>query len=227
MEAGVLNFCAFREGSYALIPVCPTAGSALRWFKESFCAEERARAQAMGEDVYDVLTREAAGVPPGSGGIVMLPYLSGSGSPKPDLRAKAAFYGITLSHDKRHFLRALLESVACLLRTNLDTLRGSGLDFTEIRSFGGGSRSPLWNQIKADLCGLPVRTSAVAETGCCGSAVLAGVGCGEYATIEEGCGALVRLNEPVEPDSLLRPVYDEVFARFESLRMAVEPLFAL
>jgi xylulokinase len=182
------------------------------------------RAQAMKESVYDLLTRDASVIPPGADGLVMLPFLSGSGSPKPDLRAKAAFYGITLSHGKPHFVRALLESVACLLRSNVDTLRNAGLGFKEIRSFGGGSRSRLWNQIKADFCGLPVRTSSSAETGCCGAAVLAGVGCNVYATIEEGCQALVRLDEPLNPDASLRPLYEDLYMRYESLRKAVEPL---
>ena len=225
-EAGVFNFCAFGESPYGLIPVCPTAGAALRWFKESFCSEENARAETMKESVYDLLTRDASTIPPGSDGLVMLPFLSGSGSPKPDLRAKAAFYGITLSHGKRHFVRALLESVACLLRSNIDTLRNAGMEFKEIRSFGGGSRSRLWNQIKADLCGLPVRTSPFAEAGCCGAAVLAGVGCGVYATIEEGCRALVRLDEPLDPDASLCSLYEDVYVRYESLRKAVEPLHA-
>jgi xylulokinase len=225
-ESGVFNFCAFGAGSYALIPVCPTAGAALRWFKESFCPEETARAEAARESVYDVLTRSAGTVPPGSDGLLMLPYLSGSGSPRPDLRAKGAFYGVTLAHGKSHFIRALLESVACLLKSNIDTLRAGGMDFAEIRSFGGGSQSRLWNQIKADLCGLPVRASRVPETGCLGAAVLAGVGCGTYAAMEEGCRALVRLDEPLAPDASLRPLYDDVFGRYESLRKAVEPLHA-
>jgi xylulokinase len=223
-ETGVFNFCAFGPASYALIPVCPTAGAALRWFKESFCAEETARAGAAEQNVYDVLTREAGTVPAGSDGLLMLPFLSGSGSPKPDLRAKAAFYGITLAHGKSHFIRALLESVACLLRSNVDTLRAAGMVFTEIRSFGGGSQSRLWNQIKADLCGLPVRASRVPETGCLGAAVLSGVGCGVYATIEEGCRALVRLDEPLDPDASCRPLYEDLYGRYESLRKAVEPL---
>jgi sugar (pentulose or hexulose) kinase len=154
----------------------------------------------------------------------MLPFLAGSGSPKPDLRAKGVFYGITLSHGRQHFVRALLESVACLLRSNVDTLRKAGMEFKEIRSFGGGSRSRLWNQIKADVCGLPVRTSTFAETCCLGAAVLAGTGCGVYATIEEGCRALVKLDEPLCPDSSRLSLYEDVYRRYESLRTAVEPL---
>jgi sugar (pentulose or hexulose) kinase len=224
-EAGVFNFCA--PGSrFAVIPVCPTAGAALRWFKEVFCAEESAAAQAKGQDVYDLLSQEAAAVAPGADGLLMLPFFSGSGSPKPDLRAKAVFYGVTLAHGKSHFVRALLESVACLLRSNVDTLAAAGLRFTEMLSFGGGSRSRLWGQIKADLCGLPVRASRAAETGCLGAAVLAGVGSGVYATIEEGCRALARLEEPLEPNVSLRPVYEELYGRYESLRRAVEPLHA-
>jgi sugar (pentulose or hexulose) kinase len=222
--AGVFNFCAFGGRRYALVPFCSTAGAALRWFKEAFCAEETLHAQAAKEDVYDVLVREASRVPPGSDGLVMLPYLSGSGSPAPDLRAKGVFYGMTLAHGKAHFLRALLEAVACLLRSNLDALRNAGMEFREIRSFGGGSRSPVWSQIKADICGLPVRPSHVAETGCMGAAVLAGVGSGVYAGIEEGSRALACFDEMILPDPARRPLSEEIFRRYEAVRTAVEPL---
>jgi xylulokinase len=225
-EAGVFNFCAFGGRRYALVPFCSTAGAALRWFKEAFCAEETARAQAAREDVYDVLAREASGIPAGADGLVMLPYLSGSGSPRPDLRAKGVFYGMTLAHGKAHFLRALLESIACLLRSNLDTLRNAGMEFREIRSFGGGSRSRLWSQIKADICGLPVRPSHIQETGCMGAAVLAGVGSGVYATIEEGSRALARFDAVVEPDAGHRSLSEGIFRRYELVRKAVEPLHA-
>jgi xylulokinase len=223
-EAGVFNFRAFGKTPYALIPVCPTAGSALRWFKESFCAEENAQAESMSESVYDRLTRDAGTIPPGSDGLVMLPYLSGRGSPRPDLRARGAFYGITLSHGKRHFVRALLESVACLLRSNIETLTGAGLRFAEIRSFGGGSRSRVWNQIKADLCGLPVRSSRVADTGCIGAAILAGVGSGEFASLEEGCDSFVRLDDPLEPNHSLRALHEDIYGRYKRLVEAMEPL---
>ena len=156
----------------------------------------------------------------------MLPFLSGSGSPRPDARAKGVFYGITLAHGKRHFVRALLESVACMLKSNIDTFRTAGIEVREIRSFGGGSRSRLWNQIKADLCGLPVRTSPIAETGCLGAAILAGVGSETYATIEEGCDVLVRLGEPVHPGESTRSIYEELYRRYERLALAVEPLYA-
>ncbi len=223
-EGGAYNFCAFDEKSYAVTPICPTAGTSLSWFAHCFCSEERGCSEALGASVYDLLTEGAARVEPGADGLAVLPFFSGSGSPKPDLRAKAAFYGVTLSHTKRHFVRALLESVACLLRSNVDTFRQAGWDLSEIRSFGGGSRSPLWNQIKADLCGLPVTASRNAETGCIGAAVLAGVGCGALRSLEEACESFVRLAEPVYPDAGRRSRYEEVYARYQRLARAVEPL---
>jgi xylulokinase len=154
----------------------------------------------------------------------MLPYLAGSGSPKPNPNARGAIFGLTLSHGRGHVTRALLEGVACLLRSNLDTFRSAGRHAAEIRSFGGGSRSPLWNQIKADLCGLPVTTSTVSEPGCLGAAILAGVGSRVFATIEEGCRRFVRFREPLRPDPACAAVYERLYERFLRLGRALESL---
>jgi len=87
-----------------------------------------------------------------------------------------------------------------------------------------GMISRLWNQIKAEVCGLPVRTSTFAETCCLGAAVLAGTVCGVYSTIVDGCRALVKLVEPLCPDSSRLSLYEDVYRRHGSLRTAVEPL---
>ena len=129
----------------------------------------------------------------------MLPHLMGAFSPETNLAARGSFTGFTLSHTRGHFVRALLEGVAFMLRQNLESIESTGLAIKEIRSTGGGARSRLWNQIKADVCNLPVVTLANEETGLLGDAILAGVSCGIFKSIEEGCQSMVMIKESFMP----------------------------
>ncbi len=180
-------------GQYLFVPVCPTAGMALKWLRDAFFKDELEAAEAKKTDAYDRLTALAGSVPPGSEGLVMLPHLMGAFSPEPNLQARGAFVGFTLSHTRAHFVRALLEGVAFMLRRNLETIERTGIKIDEIRSTGGGRAARLWNQIKADVCNRPVVTLANEETGLLGDAILAGVACGLFHSIEDGCNAMVRV----------------------------------
>jgi xylulokinase len=106
-----------------------------------------------------------------------------------------------LRHTRGHFARAILEGVAFLLKRNLEVLQNAGVDVSEIRSTGGGARSPLWNQIKANVCGVPVVTLQNEETALLGDAILAGVAAGIFPSIEDGCKQMVALKDKIDPDS--------------------------
>ncbi len=165
-------------GTYLYCPVCPTGGMALTWFRDQFGGEEVAQAAGGGPDAYDLLTALAADVPPGSEGLLMLPHLMGAFSPEYEPQARGAFYGFTLRHGKGHFVRAVLEAVAFMLRRNIELLERAGAPAAEIRSHGGGARSDLWNQVKADVCGRPVLTLEGDDAAIRGDAMLAGVAAG-------------------------------------------------
>ena len=185
---------------YLFVPVCPTAGMALKWFRDSFCQDEMKQAVSEKMDAYDRLTGLAQSVPAGSDGLIMLPHLMGAFSPEPNLLARGSFTGFTLGHTRGHFVRALLEGVAFLLKRNLESIERTGMVIREIRSTGGGARSRLWNQIKANVCNRPVLTLANEETALLGDAILAGVAGGVFQSIEEGCNAMVVVKETIEPD---------------------------
>jgi sugar (pentulose or hexulose) kinase len=185
---------------YLFVPVCPTAGMALKWFRDSFCQDEMKQAVSEKMDAYDRLTGLVQSVPAGSDGLIMLPHLMGAFSPEPNLLARGSFTGFTLGHTRGHFVRALLEGVAFLLKRNLESIERTGMVIREIRSTGGGARSRLWNQIKANVCNRPVLTLANEETALLGGAILAGVAGGVFQSIEEGCNAMVVVKETIEPD---------------------------
>jgi xylulokinase len=200
-------------GRYLFVPVVPTAGMALKWFRDAFFQDEVAKANADSVDAYDRLTQLAGSVPAGSDGLIMLPHLMGAYSPEPNSLARGSFTGFTIVHTRGHFVRALLESVAFLLRRNLEAIERTGITIGEIRSTGGGARSALWCQIKANVCNRPIVTLANEETALLGDAILAGVTTGIFQSIEEGCRSMVTVKETIQPDKEAE-AYSEPYHRY-------------
>jgi len=174
-------------GRYVFMPWAPTAGMALRWLRDTFAAGTE----------YSALVEEAAAVEPRAGGLVMLPHLCGAFGAEPDSHAKGAFLGITLSHGRGHFVRAVLESIAFLLRENLEMLESLGFTVGEIRSLGGAARSDLWLQIKADVCRKDLLVLDCEEATGLGTAMISFVGNGTYPSLDEACRKMVRVKRRV------------------------------
>jgi xylulokinase len=154
----------------------------------------------------------------------MLPHLTGSLSPTFNSEARGVFSGFSMAHQKGHFVRAILESVAFMLRRNLDIAVASGIKGQEIRSSGGGARSRLWNQIKADVCGLPVVSLASEEAALLGDAILGGTAVGIFDSLEEGARSMVAFVDRIEPGPD-RGVYEKLYQRFCDLDDTLDPFF--
>ena len=212
-------------GRYLYCPVCPTGGMALTWFRDQFGDAEVAQAGGEPSAAYDLLTALAASVPPGADGLVMLPHLAGAFSPEYVPEARGVFFGITLHHGKAHFVRAVLESVAFMLRRNLELLATAGAVAAEVRSHGGGARSPLWNQIKADACGVPVVTLEGEDAAVRGDAMLAAVAAGAFRDLAAAVVAMVAVRDRYEPDLAARAAYDDAYGRYVGLFDALRPMF--
>jgi xylulokinase len=220
-----IPFCVHDlPGMYLFVPNLPTGGMSFKWFRDAFGEAEMQAAAASGQDAYDLLTAMAAPVAPGSDGLVMLPYLMGSFSPEENPAARGVFSGFTLRHTRGHFVRAILEGVAFNLRQILEALGTAGLHFSELRSSGGGARSMLWNQIKADVCGLPVVTMANAEAALLGDAILAAVACGMYSSAAEACAKMVAIDARIQP-GVARLDYEKAYRRYEDLNACLGPYF--
>ncbi len=217
-------YCHSVPGKYLFAPVCPTAGMALKWLRDTFFQAEIQTAEKEGRDAYDMMTALASEVPPGAGGLTMLPHLMGAFSPVPNPQARGVFAGFTLSHGRGHFVRALLEGIACLLRQNLETIASTGMPVLELRSTGGGARSPLWNQIKADVCHLPLVTVENEEAALLGDAILAGVAAGIFKSIEEGCTMMVHSTGKILPGEQSR-FYEAAYRSFCDLDETLAPYF--
>jgi xylulokinase len=160
-----------------------SAAGSLRWFRDAF---------APGID-YGELVAPAADVAASADGLFFLPYLSGERSPHPDPLARGVFAGLTLGHDRRHLVRAVLEGVAFGLRDGLDLMIAAGIPApATIRTSGGGVASPLWRQILADVLEAEIATVNTTEGAALGAALLAAVGAGWFASVEAATTDLVR-----------------------------------
>lgn len=174
-------------GKYCLVLWSSTAGMALKWFRNEL-------AEGFSFEELDALAEK---VPAGCDGMTVLPYFCGSTMPKYNPDARAAFTGVTLGHGRGHFARAIMESVAFLLRQNLDYVGSDGI--REIRITGGGAKSPLWAQIKADVTGKQLSTVTEGETACLGTALVAAYGDGAFPSIEEAAARAVRVRSVFTP----------------------------
>lgn len=187
------------SGKYCLILWSSTAGMALKWFKNQFASEYS----------FAELDTLAADIAPGSDGLVALPYFCGSTMPKYNPEATASFTGITLSHTRAHFARAIMESIAFLLKQNLQYVGDAEIE--EIRITGGGASSPLWAQIKSDVTGKTLKTVNEAETACLGSALMAALGVGAFDSIEAGASSAVKCKREYTPSGA---DYGEAYERY-------------
>ncbi len=191
------------------------SGGNLRWFRDQF---------AKGE-TYAALDSEAVHIPPGAEELTFLPSLMGALAPTWNESARGTFAGFTLAHTRAHFFRALLEGSAYAVRDILTQMQMAGMELYELRVMGGGAKSRLWNQIKADVTGLQVTVPEILETTALGAAFLALVGIGAYATLSEAGENIVKIREQIEPQPSDQSVYAESYARYRQTYFALLPVF--
>lgn len=208
------SFCHAMPGRWHVMGVMLSAAGSLRWYRDAL-------APKVG---FDDLIGEAATVSPGSDGLLFLPYLTGERTPYPDPLARGAFVGLTVHHERAHMTRAVLEGVAFGLRDCLDLMRSVGVETGEARATGGGAKSALWRQILADVLEVQVGTTTASEGAAQGAAMLAAVGLGWFATVDDACAALVHTHEVTGPSSEAS-AYREHHELFRRLYPALAPVF--
>ncbi|HUG30034.1 MAG TPA: xylulokinase [Candidatus Limnocylindria bacterium] len=214
-QGRVHAFCHAIPDRWHLMSVMLSAAGSLRWLRDTI---------APGLP-YDELVEPAAGVPVGSGGVLFLPYLSGERSPHPDPLARGAFVGLTLGHDRRHLVRAVLEGVAFGLRDGLDLMVAAGMPApSQVRASGGGLASPLWRQILADVLEAEVATADTTEGAAFGAALLATPAAGWFPTVVAAVDAFVH-STPVASPGPDAAAYRVGHAAYHELYPALRPFF--
>src|SRR6185436_17848762 len=165
---------------------------------------------------------EAAKAPPGSEGLFFLPYLTGERTPHADPLARGCFVGLTLAHSRGHLARSVMEGVTYALRDSLAIIRDLKVPVKEIRASGGGSKSPLWRQIQADVFGQEVVTINAEQGPAYGVALLAAVGAGAFTKIEEACAATIRVVSRTPCDKPAAKTYDRRFPIYQQLYQSLK-----
>lgn len=193
------------------------SGGSVSWFREAIGG---------GASPAALDAEATATTSPGSDGVTFLPTLSGATAPRWNDRARGVYAGLSLNHGRGHLFRALLEGCTFALRDIADRLDAMGLAGDEIRVVGGGARSRLWLQMKADVTGRPVRVLAADEATALGAAMLAGVGAGTFRDLDDAVDRLTVLDPAVfEPAPGTRAAYDDAYGRYRRLFDAIEPEF--
>ncbi|MCI8464404.1 MAG: hypothetical protein HFI63_00865 [Lachnospiraceae bacterium] len=202
-----------------------TGGMAVRWFRDTFCMEEQDVARLTGISAYDLMNKEVEQVPAGCDGLRILPHLSGSMAPDVNPKAKGVAFGFTLKHTKAHFGRAIMEAVGFIVRRNIEALERIGLDFYQIRSLGGGSKSSVWNQIKSDINQKELVLTGGEEAACLGAAILAGTAVGMFAGVSDAVAHIVKEKKRFHPNGENRTVYDLAYEDYKLLMTDLKPAF--
>ena len=215
------NYCCYPHvygDLYASLAFNYSSGAILRWFRDNFATAEVKQAQEQQRDVYDILLDD---LPEGPTGLFLVPYFAGSGTPYMDPLSKGVLVGLTLGCDQKPFVKGLLEGTCYELYLNIQELDDAGVQVDRLRCTGGGSRSPYWLQLKADITGRECVTLNVSESGCQAAAMLAGVQAGEYSSLHEAVSALVREKDSFEPREAEHARYQEYFETYRDLWPAV------
>jgi xylulokinase len=224
-EGRLHTFCHAVPGRWHVMGVTLSAGGSFRWTRDTLGITEKHVASLSGVDPYEILTAEAANAPAGCEGLIFLPYLTGERTPYPDPNARGTFVGLTLRHDKRHLIRAVLEGVAYSLRDSIELFRDLGIPIQQVRATGGGARSLMWRQVLADVFGTELVTVNITNSSAYGAALLAGVGSGVYATVSEACATTVKIVDRIEPIAENQGVYNEYYPVYRSLYRSLKPAF--
>ncbi|MFC2031348.1 FGGY-family carbohydrate kinase [Chloroflexota bacterium] len=207
-ERGIFSASWIHPGEYIVGGAMATLGKCVEWVRDATGASELS---------YKELIAEAVTTPTGADGLIFLPYLAGERAPIWDPLASGVFFGLTLNHRREHLVRSVLESVAYALRHVAEELVGAGARIDQVRVCGRQALSEPWNQIKADVLGLPVAVPRVREAALLGAAVLAGVGAGRLPDITEGANQMVRVDGILDPDPDHHRLYTERFDVYKRL----------
>ena len=174
------------------------------------------------ETSFDVLNQGASALEPGAEGLLVLDHFQGNRTPYTDAASRGAITGLTLKHTPAHVFRGIIEGICLGTRLIIDSF-GEAFSARRIVVAGGATNSELWLQIHANTIGTPLELTEVADAPALGCAILAAYGAGRFATIEEGCKAMVRKRATIEPDSRRTRLYEQdIYPRYRALYGALK-----
>ena len=214
LGAGLVETHGYPGGRFFIENPGWLAGGALAWFVDTFRLRDVRELDAL-----------AASAPAGSEGVIFLPALSGAMAPEWIASARGCLYGLSAAHGSAHLARAVLEGCAFAMRDVLERLLEMGLAIGAILLLGGGARSALWAQIRADLTGLPVELPRITDTSPIAAAMLAAVAAGVQPSLAAAARLVAGEVRTIEPDPSKKGAYDDAYDTYRKLFLSLRPLF--
>ena len=199
-------------GKYAAYAFTYTGGALIKWCVDTFAPGESNDSL---EKAYDK---------PGPTGLLVLPHFAGAATPYMDTGSRGAILGLTTATTAAEIYRACMEGVAYEMYLNYEALSGSGIRFTKLNATGGGAKSKVWMQMKADVLNMPITALKTADAGTVGCAMLTGVATGLFKDLDEAAGIMVRETETYYPRADMHDKYMKVYRRYKEVYKAVRPL---
>ncbi|QUI24944.1 FGGY-family carbohydrate kinase [Vallitalea pronyensis] len=192
-------------------------GGTLNWFNREFGHAEQQEALEKDSNPFAVMSEEASAIPPGSDGILFLPYMKGERSPLWNSQAKGVYYGLSFDKTRAHMIRSTMEGVAYALRHNLETAEETGIQVGKLSSVGGSANSHVWTQLKADITSRTIEVPYSDHATTLGAAILAGVGVGLYKDFEDAVKQTVSIQRTHEPHQERVETYNTCYHNYLEL----------
>lgn len=212
-------------GKHLVVGALVASGGALRWFRDQLGEVERHEAERLGIDPFERLSQLATQSPPGANRLLFLPYLYGERSPIWDSDARGVFFGLSLATQKADLVRAIMEGAAFGLRHNVEAAATGGFPLARLACVGGGSRSAIWNQIKADVLNRPLHLPAAATGAPLGDAIVAAAAVGLYPSVEDAVVGMVQRGAIYQPQPAVARRYDALYPVYRGLYPALKESF--
>jgi len=211
-------------GTYVAYAFSYTGGALIDWFSKTFAKKEAELAAEQGIYVNQYLEQQYTGNPEEPTGLLVLPHFAGAATPYMDNGSRGAILGLTAGTELPELYRACLEGVAYEMYLNYRHLNGSGIHFTRMNATGGGARSALWMQMKADMLNIPITALKTVDAGTVGSAMLTGIAIGLFRDLQEAASKMVEETVTYQPDPARHEAYMKVYERYAGVYEAVRPL---
>ncbi len=227
------DLAVMYEGNYAVVPyvikgkyVCYafsyTGGALIQWCVETLAKKEIEIAENQGISVHTLLETEYKTDDPT--GILVLPHFAGAATPYMDTGSKGVIAGLTASTKVSEIYRACMEGVAYEMMLNAEHLKNSGVCYNSLRATGGGAKSEVWMQMKADALNMPITALKTSDAGTVGSAMLTGIAVGIFSNLEDAAKQMVEETKTYYPQPELHEKYSKIYNRYRNLYKAIRPL---
>jgi xylulokinase len=189
-----------------------------RWFIDTFCKDDKDEAEKTGINVYEILDKKASRIPPGSESLLFTPHLSGRATPS-DTDVRGLYIGFSWTHRKEHFYRAILESIAYESAHSLNIIKANYpyIEFNKVIVLGGGASSNLWNQMKADIIGIPYFRLNRKDTATLGAAIIGGKAVGIFKDMQKTAQEFNKTTDVIQPRSKQHIYYQDYINAYDLL----------